>query len=211
MTAWSSTTTTATITRATRANPASSRALRVGRITSPPRGGRGRTECPARGDVVRDGRKRTTAGRRGKAFALEHERDLGLGLLRTVAHLLALVVDLRDIDLALALRRQVLARGHREHTCERGRDARDEDRVALAGRAADGARDRERADDAVLHPEERLAYLAEQIRFATLLLEMVFQPRAIEVAIRVGPIGRAHHSCHQITRPARPLALSARA
>jgi len=135
---------------------------------------------------------RSTVGSRAssaatrRAAASDRPSDLRFRLGRTVADLLALVLDLRDEDLALALRRQVLTRGHREDARERRRDARDQDSEAVAARRADGADDRERADQTILHPEERLADLAEQLRFLALVRKVLGQPRAVQMSRVIG-------------------------
>src|SRR6266850_1325249 len=103
----------------------------------------------------------TTRGLAGKTLGLEQKGDFRLCLGGAVPYLIAFVGDLRQIDLALALRGEVLAGRHGEDAGQRGRDPSDDDRVTLSGRAADRADDGEGAHQAVLHSEKRLTNLAE--------------------------------------------------
>ena len=98
--------------------------------------------------------------------------------------LLALVDDLGVEDLALALAADVLAGGHAEDPAECGGEAGHDDVVVVLGRARDEVHDGDRADQAVLRPEDRLADLAQQRRLAALVGEVGPEEVRVELARR---------------------------
>ena len=98
--------------------------------------------------------------------------------------LLALVDDLGVEDLALALAADVLAGRHAEDPAERRREPGHDDVVVVLGRARDEVHDGDRADQAVLRSEDRLADLSQQRGLAALVGRCACEEVGVELARR---------------------------
>jgi hypothetical protein len=111
-----------------------------------------------------------------QALLGEHVCHLGLRFARSLLDLDPLALDLRVEDLALALRADVFARGHRKDAGQGCRDTGNDHGERLAGCAGDRGHNGERRDDAVLRAEDDLTRLAEQRAVAALLGEVPGDP-----------------------------------
>src|SRR5579885_2129162 len=93
-----------------------------------------------------------------KAFQLVHQRKLLALLLRVLLDLAALAGNLRLVDLALALRRQVRAGAHRERAGQHTRQAANQhDLAGRAGRARHAADNAEDRAQAIVRAIDRIA------------------------------------------------------